>query len=79
MSKELTPWFPASIDPVRPGTYQVHRYGVNEAYPARTVLEWTGASWRHTEDSAIDLINHRADMSGKDKWRGLAADPKEQS
>jgi hypothetical protein len=80
---KLTPWFSASVDPVRPGLYRVDRPTVNPRYPRRTMLRWNGVHWMHTEQStgqnAGSWVHTYADMRAAhgDKWRGLASDPKE--
>lgn len=79
MKKRLkrTPWFSASINPTRPGEYEVVRTHVDEAYPKKTRLKWTGRGWVHTKHSSNGLFeDSTAAMIGRegDKWRGLAED-----
>jgi hypothetical protein len=60
---EMTDWFPASVDPVYKGTYQVINTEV-AAWPFMTPepikAQWTGKKW---------------DVSNVLKWRGLANKP----
>jgi hypothetical protein len=77
MAKRLTPWFPANVKPVHVGRYEVIRKDVSASYPQRTKLLWDGADWRHTSTSGDPRYEGgHADMSGKNKWRGLASAPK---
>jgi hypothetical protein len=61
----LTEWFPAKIDPVREGKYNVHTQDGHE-YQAM----WNGQFWYNTwnEDEALKIK----------KWQGVAYDPDEQ-
>lgn len=65
---KLTPWYPASVKPVRPGVYEVHF----DRDCAISFKRWTGRRWVWLE------IALRSDFGRKpgDKWRGLAQDPK---
>ena len=66
---KLTPWFPKTVKPVRPGAYQVD-YAGNYSY-------WTGDSWclpvcdRHLALRIRQLSSIQART-----WRGLAEEPK---
>lgn len=76
MSEQLTDWFPADIDPVRQGEYEVIRKYICSDFPRKTKLLWDGCRWRHTCESSNGLfIGTCALMSIGDKWRGLTADP----
>ena len=60
-----TDWFPASIDPVRVGTYQVLDCEQEVSWPFQSNIiagTWDGKKW---------------DVSTVVKWRGLAKDPNE--
>jgi hypothetical protein len=73
---KTTPWFRASIKPVRKGWYQVRgsfyethgRIGVVWRY-------WSGKSWRWKSPSYCELTSALV-IPGEDMWRGLAAPPK---
>lgn len=67
-----TPWFPAKINPVRRGNYEVMR---KDASPVMDILEWCGFEWRYPKDSLTSSKGNYADMSGDNKWRGLAQKP----
>ena len=59
-----TPWYPASVNPVRVGLYEV-----KFVLDRRPILRrWNGERWtmRHTDMPTI-FGQHRLD-----KWRGLA-------
>lgn len=81
MSKKKTPWFPASVDPVRSGVYECDRLEVYEGgyRRFRRFLNWDGMEWSFTKDDYSIGIRSGgfASMwdSDKDKWRGLASDP----
>jgi hypothetical protein len=55
----LTNWFPADVNPVREGRYQIND-NKNPQWPFPTYADWDGKKW--SEDSI-------------EKWRGLAEDP----
>jgi hypothetical protein len=61
----LTDWFPAKIDPVRPGKYNVHTQDGHE-YQA----SWNGTFW-------YNEWNDKESLKIK-KWQGVAYDPDEQ-
>lgn len=74
-----TPWFCASVKPVRVGYYEVKRYKIGRTFPGRTTLLWSGSSWQHTEHSSAGMFpGSRAEMSKHDgdKWRGLLKEAK---
>jgi hypothetical protein len=59
-----TDWYPASINPVRNGTYQVLAEEEEVAWPFQSNIiagTWDGEKW---------------DVSGVVKWRGLSKEPK---
>ena len=61
-----TEWFPASIDPVRPGTYQVLDCEQEVSWPFQSNIiagTWDGTAW----DVSVSITVV--------KWRGLANDP----
>lgn len=63
MKSEVTDWFPASINPVREGTYQVLFDEIESKWPFGSNVQsgvWNGKKW----DSKQVL-----------KWRGLNEDP----
>lgn len=77
--KNLTPWFPGDVKPVRPGVYITRLWesqGGMFAY-------WSGKHWgwrQPTAESAaaFGVSGHdRAEQSKQ--WRGLAQQPKEQA
>lgn len=60
----LTDWFPANVDPVRTGLYEVTTQS-DHTYRAT----WTGKFWKNTWDENTLSIT---------QWRGIAYDPDEQ-
>ncbi len=70
MSKPtLTPWFPATVKPVRVGWYEYTGWGLGARYPDRRF--WTGKGWRFS----WELRSHLG--LPDDQWRGLASPPKD--
>ena len=70
----VTPWFPPTINPARPGVYQVRpRFSRFTAWRRWNGKHWMGWTWEL--DRAA--VNH---FPGGDRleWRGLASPPKEQ-
>lgn len=73
--QKLTPWFPASVKPVRDGVYQTR--------PVRNTdgpeyQHWNGVFWGRvcsTSNSAYLDRNYRS-IFQNDQWRGLAKEPK---
>ena len=68
---KLTPWFPGSVKPVRPGVYERRTW--------RTLIysQWTGGVWMGASESPDEAI--LADWIcavQSDDWRGLAEEPK---
>lgn len=60
----LTPWFPASVKPVRVGWYETKVVGTYG--PAMS--HWDGLLWYVVEGSLVCFYQDR-------KWRGLADKP----
>ncbi len=63
-----TLWYPASIDPVRAGYYEVSYWGTmppEERY-------WNGNTWLYHKASVYCLFGQKE----SDKWRGLTAPQK---
>ena len=72
MSKpKLTPWYPASVKPVRKGVYQVRVFPHFDGW-----RRWEGGRWMAT--SADRQIAEASTRPGcvKVEWRGLAEPPK---
>jgi hypothetical protein len=67
MSKELTPWFPADVKPVRPGKY-------NSSYQRdpNVFFYWDGKQWVYGPDSGL---RGSACTVQDREWRGLAKKP----
>ena len=63
----LTPWFPASIDPLRPGWYMVKGEFVEGALAMRF---WNGKTWlwRHVNTGELCY----AAVRENEAWAGLA-------
>lgn len=76
MSEKLTPWFPGSVKPARPGLYEVghawamHRNSRNFLTGHRRFFN--GKHWRAgwCGESVSIFGNHPSHV-----WRGLASDP----
>jgi hypothetical protein len=66
---KLTPWYPATVKPVRVGWYEYTGWGLSVRFFDRRY--WTGKGWRFSWE--------RRSYSGLqgDEWRGLAAPPKD--
>lgn len=67
---KLTPWFPASVLPVRPGVYER-----DIPYPDQFSF-WTGTHWRwsdRTPETAARAGGPSATQNAR--WRGLAEKP----
>lgn len=73
MSKQLTPWFPPKVKPVRKGVYI--------ASVARSTFYryWNGHRWYFGADTVSGAAKERrawpARYQGAIAWRGLASDP----
>ena len=65
---KLTPWYPASIEPVRVGVYEFQF----KHYPVIFFYEWDGCHFRVSDGIFKGKVIYC--ISG-DKWRGLAAKP----
>jgi hypothetical protein len=78
--QKLTPWFPISTPPVRPGVYQVEtEYGLNLPW----LCEYRGGQWlgtvsgQRTADEASEIGRRIGPTSCElTQWRGLAKEPK---
>lgn len=69
MSKpKLTPWFPASIKPVRPGHYEIQFADGSGNGDTRV---WTGTRWVWASGMKTLFNTER-----RGRWRGLAEQPK---
>jgi len=62
---ELTEWFPADVNPVREGQYEVRTGNQTATWPFPSYADWDGKTWIQNEKVVTDLLN----------WRGLANDP----
>jgi hypothetical protein len=76
---KLTPWFPGSVDPMRPGVYECDWRECNWL-GGRWYCRWDGKAWHYGTYYPIKrhmakIPPHRADSALK-RWRGLAQDPK---
>lgn len=63
-----TPWFPATIKPVRVGLYMCRRLGCYSL--GDEMLLWDGEIWRYPMRSGC-----MATMSPEHKWLGLTRQP----
>jgi hypothetical protein len=80
MSKQKkTPWFPANINPTRPGIYECNRLEAGSRRVTRMLL-WTGPppmkGWIYTDDGKSDKWSTPGSpaamiSSDGDKWRGI--------
>ena len=66
MTWPLTPWYPATTKPVRPGVYLVR---TEMEWPRETMNLWTGEKWV----SLDGIVNLQFLFDAH--WRGLAFDP----
>lgn len=67
----LTPWFPADVEPVRPGWYLRRLYGWAPELPDF----YDGKHWYFGggDQNLSDVVKPKwRDDSGKWEWRGLA-------
>lgn len=74
--KKLTEWFPAHIDPVRIGIYEVQREYTDGSQMAPHRLRWTGSAWEYCSRIFLARNGDYASMTGGDYWRGLTRPPK---
>jgi hypothetical protein len=72
MSKKLTPWFPASVKPVREGVYQ-RDWSSRPGYALWSEGVWHWTSWVSAAEAAVESGISRA--TAAIRWRGLASDP----
>ena len=71
---KLTPWFPETIKPVRPGVYQTTSVCALEVFYSY----WGGRAWgwpSFTPHSAFVYKNYVSPIQAR-RWRGLAEEPK---
>jgi hypothetical protein len=66
--QKLTPWFPATVKPVRNGYYDYTGWGLGDR-PSRRL--WTGTGWQW------DWELYVSPGLPDDEWRGLATPPKD--
>ena len=83
----LTPWFPGTVAPARPGVYERRVSGHGEPLGPLAHMGfayWDGNSWYPVRPSARQALL-RADpdetvsgfgLSSESVWRGLAEEPK---
>lgn len=64
---ELTEWFPADINPIHKGCYEIQREVNGAVWPFPTYADWDGKKWRENGKLLKDLKC----------WRGLAKNPNE--
>lgn len=70
---KLTPWFPASVKPVRAGVYEVRMDG------PPWYRYWDGVHWyagHCTSELACALPHVSLEETPTEPWRGLAEEPK---
>lgn len=75
MSKrELTPWFPETVKPTRPGVYLTEVVYIEGDFSYFDGERWYCAG--DTPDQALNLHRHHMVSGYKGKaWRGLAKEP----
>jgi hypothetical protein len=77
---KTTPWFRASIKPVRKGWYQVRGSCFLDAGKggiAIVMRHWNGSCWEW--ENKAGLLVSAGISPYQDEWRGLAAPPKNTS
>lgn len=62
---ELTEWFPADVNPVREGEYEIKTGVQDPVWPFPQYASWDGKTWTQSGKAVKDLAS----------WRGLAKDP----
>lgn len=74
MSVLRTPWYPASIKPVRVGWYEVsyYRVGMPEGRVVDGRRYWSGTRWKFGPRGLVCAMGCHL----QDAWRGLAEDPR---
>jgi len=65
-SPATSPWFPALVNPCRPGWYEILWAGFTDENLPNGRWRWDGQVWR-------DATNRPRQMWVHDQWRGLAA------
>ena len=71
---KLTPWFPETIKPVRPGIYQIASVDALEVFDSY----WDCRAWgwpSFKPHSAFVYKNYVSPIQDR-RWRGLAEEPK---
>lgn len=73
MSKEMTPWFPGDVKPVRVGAYQTD----GETGDPECFQHWDGTTWGYLAFCAEEAAPSDGFPSQRQnsKWRGLAKKP----
>jgi hypothetical protein len=71
MDEELTPWFPTTVSPARPGLYQ-RDYGPELQRLTAVPDWWDGEQW-----GIVGIVDGRRVKAMNDMpWRGLVKEPK---
>jgi hypothetical protein len=71
--KDLTPWFPADVKPVRPGVYRVaYAYFGDTCYAF-----WDGRRWGRVKTTIRKaIVEAHPSIAAQNKvWRGLNKEP----
>ena len=77
MKKQMTPWFPAKIKPVRAGVYETKWFCVDECEHGFSY--WNGSIWANSSTSPKSAYGHKNWTSGavqSKKWRGFTEEQK---
>ena len=75
---KLTPWFPGSVKPVRPGVYEAE-WREGKALSGGRYFNYWADSWcwgDDTPDSPHRCVMPAALQGEVKRWRGLAEEPK---
>lgn len=64
---KLTPWFPGTVKPVRPGVYQ------RIVWCRRTYSFWDGQHWHAGTESPkpARYVDRLSDFQASAQWRGI--------
>ena len=77
--KDLTPWYPGDVNPVRPGLYEVN-YGSHD-YPSTYYQYFDGKFWYYGHTDPKTAMNrYNTDRTPRfylHQWRGLKHNPDE--
>ena len=65
MKPKLTPWFPESVNPVRPGWYEVYK-----------CTSWSCSGFHHWDARTRQWDYDGVPLYGSLPWRGLTENPK---